>query len=142
MTFKLFGRDVSASKALKGVGNEAQHTGKALSSHIGAGTIAAGAALGNLAAGGIATLIGSFGSLVTGARDAAAAQRITAQVIKTTGGAANVTVGQIGDLATAISNKTGIDDDAIVSAENLPRYVAVASPGSADFDLRVFGWGD
>src|SRR5882672_4310410 len=43
----------------------------------------------------------------------------TEAVIKSTGGAAKVTAGQIGDLATAISNKTGIDDEAIQKSENL-----------------------
>jgi hypothetical protein len=48
--------------------------------------------------------------------------KITAQteaVIKSTGGAAQVTAGQISDLATSISNKTGVDDEAIQSASNL-----------------------
>jgi hypothetical protein len=43
----------------------------------------------------------------------------TAAVLKSTGGAANVTAKQISDLATAISNKTGIDDEAIQSGANL-----------------------
>lgn len=43
----------------------------------------------------------------------------TEQVIKSTGGAAKVTAGQIGDLATAISNKTGVDDEAIQQGQNL-----------------------
>ncbi len=43
----------------------------------------------------------------------------TEAVIKSTGGAAKVTAAQIGDLATAISNKTGVDDEAIQSASNL-----------------------
>lgn len=45
--------------------------------------------------------------------------RLTAQVIKSTGGAARVTAVQVNALATAISNKTGIDDEAIQSASNL-----------------------
>jgi acid phosphatase family membrane protein YuiD len=43
----------------------------------------------------------------------------TAAVIKSTGGAANVTASQVDKLSTAISNKVGIDDEAIASAENL-----------------------
>lgn len=43
----------------------------------------------------------------------------TEAVIKSTGGAAKVTAGQISDLATSISNKTGVDDEAIQSASNL-----------------------
>jgi hypothetical protein len=40
-------------------------------------------------------------------------------VLKSTGDAANVTAGHIGDLATAISNKVGIDDEEIQSNENM-----------------------
>lgn len=43
----------------------------------------------------------------------------SAQVIKTTGGAAHITAEQMGELATAISLKTGVDDEAIQSAENM-----------------------
>ena len=53
------------------------------------------------------------------AREAQKVGALTAQVIKSTGGAANVTAGQVGKLATAISNKTGIDDEAIQKGSNL-----------------------
>lgn len=43
----------------------------------------------------------------------------TSRVLKTTGGAANVTAKQVSALATAISNKTGIDDEAVQSGANL-----------------------
>lgn len=43
----------------------------------------------------------------------------TEAVLKSTGGAAKVTADQIGDLATAISNKTGVDDEAIQKGQNL-----------------------
>ena len=43
----------------------------------------------------------------------------TANVLKTTGGAANVTAAQISNLATQLSKKSGIDDEAIQSGENL-----------------------
>ncbi len=56
---------------------------------------------------------------VAEARESAKVGALTAQVIKSTGGAAKVTAGQVGQLATAISNKTGIDDEAIQSASNL-----------------------
>jgi phage-related protein len=58
-------------------------------------------------------------SSVAEARESQKVSAITAQVIKTTGGAAGVSAGQVGDLATAISNKTGIDDEAVQSGENL-----------------------
>ncbi len=43
----------------------------------------------------------------------------TGQVIKTTGGAANVTAQQVGQLAEAISRKTGVDDEAIQTGQNV-----------------------
>jgi phage-related protein len=53
------------------------------------------------------------------ARESAKVGRVSAAVIKSTGGVAGITAGQLGDLATAISNKTGADDEAIQSGENL-----------------------
>ena len=53
------------------------------------------------------------------AREAQKVGALTNQVIKSTGGAANVTAKHVGDLATAISNKVGVDDEAIQSGENL-----------------------
>lgn len=119
MTFNLFGKDVTAGKTLKDVGKDAEKTGKDLKTHISAGAIAAGTALGGLLAGGITSLVGGFGDLITQARQSEATSRVTAQVIKTTGGAAHMTADQVDELATAISNKTGVDDDAIKSSENM-----------------------
>src|SRR6266498_2278675 len=53
------------------------------------------------------------------ARESAKVGRRTAAVSKSTGGAARITTDQVGALATAISNKTGTDDEAIQSGENL-----------------------
>lgn len=73
-----------------------------------------------LAAAGAAIGVGNFLKDAIGeARESQKVGALTAQVIKTTGGAAKITAGQVGDLATAISNKTGIDDEAIQSASNL-----------------------
>ncbi len=50
------------------------------------------------------------------------AQKVTAQteaVLKSTGGAANVTSKEIEDLAGSLSKKSGVDDEAIQSGENL-----------------------
>jgi hypothetical protein len=55
-------------------------------------------------------------------REAEEARKVAAQtaaVIKSTGGAAKVSTKDVDALATAISNKTGIDDEQIASAENL-----------------------
>ena len=45
--------------------------------------------------------------------------RQTQAVLKSTGGAANVSAKEIAGLAQAISRKTGVDDEAVQSAENL-----------------------
>jgi phage-related protein len=58
-------------------------------------------------------------SAVAEARESQKVSAITAQVIKSTGGAAQVSAKQVGNLATSISNKTGIDDEAIQSGANL-----------------------
>ena len=53
------------------------------------------------------------------ARESQKVNAQTAAVLKSTGGAAHVTAKQIGDLATSISNKVGIDDEEIQSTENM-----------------------
>jgi murein DD-endopeptidase MepM/ murein hydrolase activator NlpD len=53
------------------------------------------------------------------AREAQKVGARTTNVIKTTGGAANVTAGQVGKLAEAISKKTGVDDEAVQAGSNV-----------------------
>src|SRR5690349_2466006 len=60
-----------------------------------------------------------LGDALGEAREAQKVGALTTQVIKSTGGAAKVTAQDVGNLATAISNKVGIDDEAIQSGENL-----------------------
>ena len=60
-----------------------------------------------------------FGSFIEDARESAKISRVTEAVIKSTGGSAQVSAKQVGALATAISNKTGADDEAIQSGQNL-----------------------
>jgi acid phosphatase family membrane protein YuiD len=60
-----------------------------------------------------------FKDMISEATEAQKVGAQTAAVLKSTGGAANVTAKQIGALATAISNKVGIDDEAIQSGANL-----------------------
>lgn len=82
------------------------------------GLIAKGATLA-AGVGGLALLAKGFKDSYSEAREA---QKTTAQtnaVIKSTGGAAKLSADQVGDLATAISNKVGVDDEAIQSGENL-----------------------
>lgn len=60
-----------------------------------------------------------FGTFINDARESAKVARVSAQVIKSTGGAAKITAAQMGDLAASISNKTGADDEDVQSGENL-----------------------
>lgn len=72
--------------------------------------------LGAAAAGGIA--IFAKGALAE-ARDAQKVAATTTQIIKSTGGAAKVTAGQVGDLAERLSVKAGVDDEVIQTGANL-----------------------
>jgi acid phosphatase family membrane protein YuiD len=101
------------SKMDSQLGGEVQSSGKRLGSTFGK-MFAVGGAL--VAAAGIGKLVGdSIGE----AREAQKVAALTAQVIKTTGGIANVTAKQVDSLASSISAKTGIDDEQIASASNL-----------------------
>jgi len=77
------------------------------------------------AVGSAAVLLGGLGAVnflkdsVGEAREAQKVGALTEQVIKTTGGAAAVTAKQVESLSTAISNKTGIDDEQIQSSANM-----------------------
>jgi len=82
--------------------------------------IGTAAKAGALALAGAAALgIGFAKSSIAEARESQKVGALTENVIKSTGGAAKVTAAQVGDLATAISNKTGIDDEAIQSGANM-----------------------
>jgi hypothetical protein len=75
-------------------------------------------------AGGVLTGVAAIGikigrDAIDEARESQRVGAITARVIKSTGQAANVTAGQVGKLSTAISNRVGIDDEAIQSGANL-----------------------
>lgn len=76
--------------------------------------------MGGLALLGAGTAItGFFKSANAEATESVKVNALTANAIKVTGAAAWITADQVGDLATAISNKTGIDDEAIQSSANL-----------------------
>ncbi len=71
---------------------------------------------GAIAAAGIGTMFTGF---VKDAAESAKIGRLTEAVLKSTGGAAKISADQVGELATAISNKTAVDDEQIQSASNL-----------------------
>jgi hypothetical protein len=92
---------------------------KSFGSRFKSGMVTAAKA-GALAVGGALALgVGFAKDAVAEARESQKVGALTEQVIKSTGGAAKVTAGQVGDLATAISNKTGIDDEQIQSGANM-----------------------
>src|SRR5262245_39764661 len=83
--------------------------------------------LGNLAKAGVAAA-GAAGipglpyGLKTGVDEMLKHQQVAAQteaVLKSTGGAANVSAKQVEGYATALMRKSGVDDEAIQSGENL-----------------------
>jgi hypothetical protein len=100
------------SRNLKRVENRSSSLKSSLRSLGKTGALAAGAA-------GVGALVYT---LKTGISEYAETQRVAAQtnaVIKSTGGVANVTAKEVSDLAESIMKKTGIDDEAIASGENL-----------------------
>ena len=107
------------------IGGDVDSVGKTQGKKLGDGMLAGlGAGLkgvaGPLAALGAGISIADFfGSAVSEGREAAKVSALTASAIKATGGAAGVTAAQVGALATALSNKVGVDDEAIQSGENL-----------------------
>lgn len=101
------------SKMESELGGEVKGAGKRLGSGFGKMFAVAG---GLLAAAGIGSFLkDSIGE----AREAQKVGALTESIIKSTGGAAKVTAEQVGDLASAISLKTGMDDEAIQSGANL-----------------------
>lgn len=79
------------------------------------GLLASAAALG-VAAGGVAAL---GVKMVQEARESAKIMRLTENVVRSTGKAANISAADVAKLAGSISNLTGVDDEAIQSGQNL-----------------------
>lgn len=101
---------------LGGLNRTAKSAGPTLKGVLGANII--GKAVG-LAADGLGRFAGLLGDSVGEARESQKVGATTAQIIKATGGAAKVSAAQVGDLAGAISAKTGVDDEAIQAGSNL-----------------------
>jgi hypothetical protein len=94
-----------AQKATKGIGDNLKGM---------AGKLALAGGIAGLAALGAAARVG-WQELQQGQQVAAQ----TSAVIKSTGGAAKVTADHVSTLATALMKKSGVDDEAIASGENL-----------------------
>jgi hypothetical protein len=112
----------------RGIGRQVDQSGTTAGKRFG-GRFSGGMRPGLALAGrGIAGLVGPLavlggvrvlGNFVTDARESARVSALTAQAIKSTGGAANVSAKEVARLSTAISNKTGVDDEQIQSGANL-----------------------
>jgi hypothetical protein len=122
LTFDLYAKDKTASATFDRFGRNIDQTDSKMRRLGGSfasfgKTAAKGLAIG-IAAGGVA--LAAFGkSAIDQAREAQKVAGQTEAVIKSTGGAAKVTAGQVADLADALSMKAGIDDEAIQSGENM-----------------------
>lgn len=107
---KGFGRKLES-----GVGGELSSSGRRMGSALGSAI-----KVGALAAIGGAVLATKFlKGAVDEAREAQVVTARTENVIETMGNAAKVSAGQVAELAGAISVKTGIDDEAIQSGQNM-----------------------
>lgn len=96
--------DTGVRSKLKGLGDFGKKIGKALA--VGAGAALAGVAV-----------AGKFA--LEAAQEAAEVGAQTEAVLKSTGGAANITAEEIGNLATKISLYSAIEDDAIKVGQNM-----------------------
>jgi phage-related protein len=74
---------------------------------------------GALAIGAGVKAVGFVSDATAEAREAQKVGAVTEQIIRSTGGAANVTAADVGALAGALSAKVGMDDEAIQSGANL-----------------------
>lgn len=97
--------------------DESGKAGKEAGHHF--GTSFGSAMKGAIALVSAGALINFSKGLIADARESARVAAVTTNVIKSTGEAAGISAKQVGDLATAISNKTGADDEAIQSGQNL-----------------------
>jgi hypothetical protein len=113
LAFTILGKDAGASKTLDKVGDKADKTARRINgAFAGMGTRLVGAFAGIAA-------VSAFKGFIDEAEESRKIGRLTEQVIKSTGKAAKISAKQVGALATAISNKTGVDDEAIQSGANL-----------------------
>jgi hypothetical protein len=96
-----------------------------------------GALAGGLAVGaGLTAVTNLVGGFISEAEDAAKVARETANVIRSTGSAANVTAQDIDTLASALSAKAAVDDEVIASGANvLLTFTRVANQAGAGNDI-------
>lgn len=140
-----------AQKALGKLGGSASKHSKGFSGSIGK---MSGALKGLVAGFGVGMVVNGLERLASAAQESAKVSAITAQALKTTGASAWTSADAINNLSTAISNKTGMDDEAVQHAANLLltfKEVKNAGEGQAAMfdratnaaaDLAATGFGD
>lgn len=116
LAFDIIARDNDASKTFQNVGDSAEKAGKKGEGFGSSLKKGLGIAAGAIAAAGLGQ---AFTGFIQGAQESARIGRLTDAVLKSTGGTANITAEQVGNLATAISNKTALDDEMIQSSANV-----------------------
>lgn len=124
--------DTDTSSAMSGLRNLGSSAGSSLGGM--ARTVGKGVAIGTgIAAAGL----GALGVMaVKGAVEAEMVAAQTSAALESTGGAANVTAGQIASLATEIQNYSGMSDEAIQSGENLLlTFTNIRNEVGADNDI-------
>jgi len=117
VTFDILARD----RASKAFGSATRSSGKLHHALLGIGKVAGKLALaGVLAVGaGVGLLGAQMAGGVKSAIDYAAAQKQTEAVIKSTGGAAHVSVKDVQSYAATLEGVAGVSDDMVISGENL-----------------------
>jgi len=125
-----FGKEIKqdVDKAGRGVAQQGKKHGRVFGATFAKATAGPFRAIGGIFTKSIVGISGAFAAIgavkvfsgfIRDARESNKIARITAQVIRSTGGSAKVSAAQVDALATALSNKTGKDDEAIQSGQNM-----------------------
>lgn len=112
--------DKQINKAIKNLQSLKSDAGNSESAFtkLGKSAIGLGAAFG-VGFAGVNTLVNVFRDSIAEAQEAIKVNAATAQIIKATGSAANVTADQVADLSQRLSEQVAVDDELIQSSANL-----------------------
>jgi hypothetical protein len=120
-----FGKDVTKQLRKIDTKREGRKVGMGFSKSLGSGArVGMGGAARTMFAPVVAAAaaVGGFSlfkTFISEAQESAKIGRLTSQVIKSTGGVANISAKQVGALAESLSNKTAMDDELVQSGANL-----------------------
>jgi hypothetical protein len=113
LVVEIVGDASSLDKSLRHASNSVQRFS------VGIGTILKSAVVFDAVQAGIRGVTGAIGASIDEFTQQAEVAAQTTAAIKSTGAAANVTAKQVDQLATSISNYSGIDDEAVQAGENM-----------------------